>query len=482
MDDLTARRVLDPARLAAVVKTGLLDTPADEAFDRLGHLAATVLNAPYAFVTLVDDQRSFWKACIGVDATDPADRQNRVDESFCQYVIGSGKPLIVGDTAHHPVTMNNPSIGSMGVAAWAGYPLLSTTGEILGTFCVVDTVVREWTKTDIEVLEALAAAANGELALREAVALAREEGEARDQANDRLMVLVAAGAAVSATLDIEEGVGRLAKIVVPMLGDWCMASVVGRDGRLRDVATWHRDPAMLETAEKFLACRLDGITNEGATYTAKASLQPVIREDGALEVGLETLRTEIGRQLYTELDPKSFGIFPLIARGHVNGTLGIMRGRDRPPMTPDEIELAMAIAVRGGLALDNSYLYAEQKWVSQELRKATDRLRAAGAHDHIVSRALQDAMLTQLPEPDRITLAARYRTASGNDQVGGDWYDAIVSHAGQTSLVVGDVAGHDITAAGIMGQLRNLVRAFVWDRQESPAARRSPGSTGRSRI
>ena len=161
--------VSDPARLASVRRTGLLDTGPEEPFDRLARLAATLLGAPFAFVTIVDDTRSFWKSCIGVDSIDPADRQNTVQQSFCQYVIGADAELIVADARTDVRTRDNPSIESMGVAAWAGFPVRSHDGHVLGTFCAVDTVARDWTPHDIEVLRTLSLAAAGEIGLREAL-------------------------------------------------------------------------------------------------------------------------------------------------------------------------------------------------------------------------------------------------------------------------------------------------------------------------
>ena len=139
--------VYDPQRLAAVYATGLLDTPPEEAFDRLARLARTVLGTPMAFVTLVDDERSYWKSCIGVP--EGGARQNSVDESFCQYVVGTGEALVARDAATHPVTKDNPSIELMGVAAWAGMPLRAPGGQVLGSFCVVDTEPRDWTDEQI---------------------------------------------------------------------------------------------------------------------------------------------------------------------------------------------------------------------------------------------------------------------------------------------------------------------------------------------
>ncbi|WP_308036512.1 SpoIIE family protein phosphatase [Actinoplanes sp. DH11] len=159
--------IFDAGRLAAVRRTGLLDTGPDEAFDRLTRLAATLLGTPFTFVTIVDDTRSFWKSSTG---TGPADRQHTLQQSFCRYVVGSGAELIVPDTLADPRTASNPSIEQMGVAAWAGFPVRSPDGHILGTFCAVDTTPRQWTPHDIAVLETLAQAAAGEIALRAAVA------------------------------------------------------------------------------------------------------------------------------------------------------------------------------------------------------------------------------------------------------------------------------------------------------------------------
>ena len=158
--------VFDPVRLEAVRSAGLLDTDADEPFDRLARLAAEVLQAPLAFVTVVDERRSFWKSCIGVDAAAGEDRQNPVEESFCQYVVGSGERLIVGNTRENPLTRSNPSVETMGVAAWAGFPVHAPGGEVLGSFCVVDTKPREWTDHHVAVLKTLSEAASGEVALR----------------------------------------------------------------------------------------------------------------------------------------------------------------------------------------------------------------------------------------------------------------------------------------------------------------------------
>ena len=161
--------VFDPARLAAVRATGLLDTEPEEAFDDLTSLAAAMTGTTRAFVTLVDDRRSFWKSCVGVDIESLGDRQNLVEDSFCQYLIGSGERLVVSDAAADPRTQDNPAVRPMKIGAWAGYPLHAPGGEVLGSFCVIDDNPREWKPTELGALATLARAVTNEIGLRGAL-------------------------------------------------------------------------------------------------------------------------------------------------------------------------------------------------------------------------------------------------------------------------------------------------------------------------
>jgi serine phosphatase RsbU (regulator of sigma subunit) len=193
-------QVLSPARLAAVRRSGLLDTPREEAFDRFARLAATTLGEVTAFVTIVDERRSFWKACISPTGSTLPVRQNTVQESFCQYVIGRDEPLIVVDARIHPVTRGNPSVDAMGVLAWAGFPVRSPDGQVLGTFCVVGDRPRDWTPSDLQTLETLAHAVAGEVALRIAVDDARAASREAEDAARRAQGAASRAAALAAVL------------------------------------------------------------------------------------------------------------------------------------------------------------------------------------------------------------------------------------------------------------------------------------------
>ncbi|MGX5657568.1 PP2C family protein-serine/threonine phosphatase [Geodermatophilus nigrescens] len=103
---------------------------------------------------------------------------------------------------------------------------------------------------------------------------------------------------------------------------------------------------------------------------------------------------------------------------------------------------------------------------AEELR----RLTAQNAADRMLSDRLQRALLTPPPEPDHLHVAVRYRPAAVGARVGGDWYDAFLQPDGATVLVIGDVVGHDSSAAAAMGQDRGLLRALAYDGDRSPAA------------
>ncbi|MFD7794722.1 PP2C family protein-serine/threonine phosphatase [Streptomyces sp. NPDC059759] len=164
----------DPERLAAVAATALLDTGPEEAFEDLASLAARITGAGRAFVTLVDADRSFWKSCIGVNAQALEDRQGPVRESFCYFLVGlEGAPFVIDDVAADPRTRDHPSVGPMQIGAWAGYPLLSPDGHVLGSFCVIDDAPRVWSPHDLTTLATLARSVSAEMHLRQSLTAAR---------------------------------------------------------------------------------------------------------------------------------------------------------------------------------------------------------------------------------------------------------------------------------------------------------------------
>jgi GAF domain-containing protein len=157
-----------PERLRELRRSMLLDSPAEESFDRLTRLTSTVLNVPMALVSLVDSDRQFFKSCLGLPQPWAAQRQTPLSHSFCQHVVESRQPLVVSDAREHPVLRNNPAIRELGMIAYAGAPLITPNGQVLGTLCAIDHQPRHWTTEQVEILCNLAGSVLTEIQLHTA--------------------------------------------------------------------------------------------------------------------------------------------------------------------------------------------------------------------------------------------------------------------------------------------------------------------------
>jgi len=166
MKDKLVKVIENEARLQALRRTSLLDSPPEEAFDRLTRLATAVLHVPLAFVSLVDDQRQFFKSHCGLSEPLASTRQTPLSHSFCKHAVGSREALVVADARRDPVFEHNPSVSELGVIAYAGIPLITSEGYALGTFCVVDRQPHPWTEEEIGILRVLATSTMSEIELR----------------------------------------------------------------------------------------------------------------------------------------------------------------------------------------------------------------------------------------------------------------------------------------------------------------------------
>lgn len=189
---VNAAAVRDPDRLAAVHRTGLLDTPAEEAFDRLTRLAAKVTRAPVTFISLVDAERDFYKSSFGFGEPLATERQLS-GVTFCHYTVGSYNPVVIPDVRADPEFSRVPTVESLGVAAYLGVPLIDADGHPIGSFCAIDFEPHAWSDTDVEVVRELAESTMREIGLRQAVTVAEDEGRraaAAVRARDEVMAIV----------------------------------------------------------------------------------------------------------------------------------------------------------------------------------------------------------------------------------------------------------------------------------------------------
>ena len=174
--ELTSLR--NQARLDALHESGLLGSAPELSFDRLTRLAARLLNARVALVSLLGQDHEFLKSAVGLEEPWASERQVPLSHSFCKYVVASGQPLFVPDAREHPLVRDNPAVRDLNVIAYAGIPLRSGNGQVLGGFCVIDPEPREWTGADVLVLEDLAASVETEIRFRMEVA-ERRRSDAR---------------------------------------------------------------------------------------------------------------------------------------------------------------------------------------------------------------------------------------------------------------------------------------------------------------
>ncbi|MGW1540057.1 PP2C family protein-serine/threonine phosphatase [Streptomyces sp. NPDC002309] len=168
--------VFDPERLAAVAASGLLDTGPEGAFDDIARLALAVTGAQMAFFTVIDGRRSFWKSAVGVDPC--AGRENDIRDSPCHLLVRTGKELITPDARADPRVKDLPAVDALGIGAWAGCPVFSPDGHVLGGFCVIDKDARPFTPQQSDALRILARSVSSEIALRQALREARASGDA----------------------------------------------------------------------------------------------------------------------------------------------------------------------------------------------------------------------------------------------------------------------------------------------------------------
>src|SRR5437762_5052668 len=164
MSDLLAI-VRNLNRLAAVQRTGLLDTPPDEPFDRFTRLATRIFKTPVALVSIVDAERQFFKSAIGLPEPWQSQRETPLSHSFCKHAVASQEPLIIADARKDPVYRDNPAVRDLKIVAYAGVPLM-VSGHALGAFCVIDSEPHPRSYDEGRMLRALAECGIHQLDLR----------------------------------------------------------------------------------------------------------------------------------------------------------------------------------------------------------------------------------------------------------------------------------------------------------------------------
>ncbi|MFJ8667161.1 SpoIIE family protein phosphatase [Streptomyces sp. NPDC093600] len=279
-----------------------------------------------------------------------------------------------------------------------------------------------------------------------------------ERARSRFALLAEAGTRIGTTLDLRQTAEEVVRVLVPRFADSAdvqmLEAVLAPDeaaaagastqGLLRRLAAVFPDPsaptALLAAGQTFqipLGTVYERVVAEGRAMNLYQSDIPALFPDPRSAGLRDYLATSIG----------SARLVPLVARGRVLGAVTVTRVRGREPFDEQDCVLVDELVARAALNIDNARMYTAQREAALTLQRSLTN--------------------STLPKVEGLELTGRYLPASDHD-VGGDWFDVIALPEGRTALVIGDVMGHGVHAAAVMGQLRTVVRTLA--RQGVPPA------------
>ncbi|PSM39385.1 serine/threonine protein phosphatase [Streptomyces dioscori] len=274
---------------------------------------------------------------------------------------------------------------------------------------------------------------------------------------DRLRFVGAATRRIARGIDLDEIVMGLCRATVPTFSDAILVYLrdplpVGDERptgpvvlRLRrtDRIPEDRDtegfllPALQPEPDVGITAELCTVRPGGALNEVLRGVRPVFADAPAARAALPEL---IGDDLSVPGGQRAI-LAPLRGRRRVIGAALFLRRPDRPAFETDDLLVAAQLATHSALGIDKAVLYGREAYIADELQRT---------------------MLPEtLPRPTGVRLASRYLPAAETARVGGDWYDAIPLPGSRVALVVGDVMGHSMTSAAIMGQLRTTAQTLA---------------------
>jgi PAS domain S-box-containing protein len=254
----------------------------------------------------------------------------------------------------------------------------------------------------------------------------------------RASFLAEAQSVLSSTLDYEETLRNIARLVVPNLSDWCSIDMVGPDGSLKRLALAHVDPAkerLAEEIERKYPPRHD--PEQGALKAVRTGRSELMREIPQ-ELLDEAARDDEHARLIRQLGLRSAMIVPLLVRDRAIGAITFVSAESELLFNEDDLALAEDLATRAATAVDNARLYGERSYIADTLQRSL--------------------MPERLPDIPGLDVAARYRVAGEANEVGGDFYDVYRSGESTWGVAIGDVRGKGPAAAVVTGLARYTLR------------------------
>ncbi len=263
-----------------------------------------------------------------------------------------------------------------------------------------------------------------------------------DRARERLTFLLHAGEMVAATDDRQQMLEHAAHLVVPTLADHCVVYLPAADGTLHATSLAHTDPARAPVLAEFRQHKIPPVGPMSVQLAYSSGTSQLLRDAKAQLPQWHDLAPELA-ELLVRLRADSVLSTPLLVDERPIGVLALARDAERPGFTDTDTAVVEEFARRlaHGLATADTFV-----------------------REHAIAETLQRSVLPgALPSIAPLDLAVCYLPATEGADVGGDWYDAFPLDGNRVGLVIGDVTGHNIGSASIMGQVRSMLRAYAID-------------------
>ncbi|MFF3847179.1 SpoIIE family protein phosphatase [Streptomyces sp. NPDC002328] len=272
---------------------------------------------------------------------------------------------------------------------------------------------------------------------------------ALEDLTERLTLVAEITDVLGQTLETDEALVRLGRLLVPRLADWAAVDLRVASGEVHRVAVTGPAgrEAGLEGGRQRLTEAVEG--DHSPLVQVLNGADPVLQQEADPAAPPASPLAAVHDDFLRTVGSTSAITVPLGPRGQITGALTVVRTDPEHPFDSDDLDVVSDIGRRVGLVIDNARRFGRQRAVAE---------------------AMQRNLLAPLPQPGRLRLAARYQPAPAGSQVGGDWYDAFERKDGTLALVIGDVVGHDLTAAAGMAQLHGILRSLAWDHIGPPGA------------